>query len=231
MAKSEYAVFRSTRFNFLFDYLRSIEGYRDGAQKYTKNSEQTDLRKALVALFSDQGDNQDEAESAADINLIAAQNDETHKDELIGLLNARVNLVADIDPLLELHIYLLKSAMQMQNPDPSFASITKQVESEAKKPSESLHLDWINSAADSSTQQYATEEAYRFQQAFTAVKYRMVHLQRSFRAFLRKKVENEMFEQEKNKQRWSLFAKRTEEKRQEEKFRSQKKTSDPVPLG
>ena len=213
MAKSEYAVFRSTRFNLLFDYLRSIEGYRDGAQKYTKNSEQTDLRKALIALFSDQGDDLDEAESAADINLIAAQNDETHKEELIGLLNARVSLVADLDPLLELHIYLLKAAMQMQNPDPSFALITKQIESEAQKPSGSLHVAWLNSTEDSSTQQYATEEAYRLQQAFSAVKYRMIHLQQNFKAFLRKKIENEMFEQEKNKQRWSLFAKRTEEKR------------------
>lgn len=32
MAKSAYASFRSTNLSFLFDYLRSIEGYRDGVQ-------------------------------------------------------------------------------------------------------------------------------------------------------------------------------------------------------
>ena len=52
IAKSAYASFRSTNLTFLFDYLRSIEGYRDNAQKYTKNTERKHLRKALITLFS-----------------------------------------------------------------------------------------------------------------------------------------------------------------------------------
>ena len=32
LAKSTYASFRSTEISFLFDYLRSIEGYRDDVQ-------------------------------------------------------------------------------------------------------------------------------------------------------------------------------------------------------
>ena len=66
MAKSAYASFRSTNLTFLFDYLRSIEGYRDNAQKFTKSTERKHLRKALIAFFSVQGDTYSEAESAAD---------------------------------------------------------------------------------------------------------------------------------------------------------------------
>ena len=66
MAKSAYASFRSTNLTFLFDYLRSIEGYRDNAQKFTKSTERKHLRKALIAFFSVQGDTYIEAESAAD---------------------------------------------------------------------------------------------------------------------------------------------------------------------
>ena len=132
MAKSAYASFRATNISFLFDYLRSIEGYRDDAQKYTKSTERKHLRKALIAFFSQQGDTYNAAELAADLNLTKGYTDQTHMDELISLLNTKGNTIADIDPLLELQIYLVKKAMLQQNPDPSFEIISKRIEGEAK---------------------------------------------------------------------------------------------------
>lgn len=162
MAKSEYAIFRSTHTGFLFDYLHSIEGYRSGVQQYTKSSENKDLRKALIVLFCEQGNSFEEAESTADLNLTKGYDDETHMEELITLLNAKTSITAEVDPILELQIYLIKKAMMMQNPDPSFAMITKQIETNAKRPSESLHKLW-RSHSDSSavTEQFETEEAFR----------------------------------------------------------------------
>ena len=121
---------------------------------------------------------------------------------MIALLNAKGHIIAEIDPLLELQIYLAKKAMIRQNPDPSFEIIIKQIEGNAKTPCEELHAIW----AENSTviDEYETEEAYRLQHSFTTAKYKMVNLQEKFKAFLRSKVESEMHEKEKNKQRWSL---------------------------
>ena len=49
--------------------------------------------------------------------------------------------------------------MLRQNPDPSFEVITKQIEGNAKAPSEELHKIWSEQSAV--TDEYETEEAYR----------------------------------------------------------------------
>ena len=85
--------------------------------------------------------------------------DQTQLDDLIQLLNAKGHITAEIDPLLELQIYYAKKAMLRQNPDPSFEVITKQIEGNAKAPSEELHKIWSEQSAV--TDEYETEEAYR----------------------------------------------------------------------
>jgi hypothetical protein len=79
----------------------------------------------LTAFFRNQGDTEDEAESTAFINLIMAHDDETHLDELLKLLNKQVSIVIEKDSLLELHIYILKQAMMMQKPEPSYEAVWK----------------------------------------------------------------------------------------------------------
>ena len=69
LSKSEYAIFRSTRLNLLFDYLQSIEGYRNDVLKFTNKTDRKELRKALMTLFIEKGDNYDEAYSTTELHL------------------------------------------------------------------------------------------------------------------------------------------------------------------
>ena len=65
-------------------------------------------------------------------------------DELILLLNERVRVVADFDPLLELHLYVLKQAMAGQPPDPNFEVVLLHIEATAAKQSQALQRMWIS---------------------------------------------------------------------------------------
>lgn len=67
-SKTLYAIFRSTRLNFLFNYLQEIQGYREN--KYTKYMSRADLREGLIKLFCSRGESMDEAESTTELNLI-----------------------------------------------------------------------------------------------------------------------------------------------------------------
>ena len=73
--KAEFAIFRSTQLSFLFDYHHSIQGYRDGVQRYSKSTPRKDLRVALVTLFREKGDSQAEAEATAEVNLMKGLDD------------------------------------------------------------------------------------------------------------------------------------------------------------
>ena len=51
ISKTDYAIYRSTRLNMLFDYLKDIQSYRE--KKYTKFTPRKELRAALIKLFCD----------------------------------------------------------------------------------------------------------------------------------------------------------------------------------
>ena len=135
-------------------------------------------------------------------------------DELVELLNSKSKKKAlgEIDHVLELHIYILKQSTMQKNPDPNFEAVFQQIEINAKQPSATLHKLWMAHVELSNEEvQYDSEAAFRLDQAFAAVRHRMMCLQENFRAFCRRYIEREMYQQEKALQSFSLFQKRAEE--------------------
>ena len=123
MAKEQYAIFRSSHLNFVLGYLREIEG---PAVLFTKMSDRNDLRKALVSLFVGLGDSEEEAMRTTEVYLQQALHDAMKMDELLDMLNAQID-VSNRDPLVELHVYILKQANSLKNPEPSFEAVVQQI--------------------------------------------------------------------------------------------------------
>lgn len=97
-------------------------------------------------------------------------------DELIELLNryTKKRVLGEIDHVLELHMYVLQLSSMNKKNEPSFEAILQEIEFNAKQPNENLHKLWVNSKEGL---QYESEEAFRLDQAFSAVRYRMMSLQ------------------------------------------------------
>ena len=73
-------------------------------------SDRNVLRKALISLFVSLGDSIDGAGRTAEVYLQHALCDIGKMNELIDMLNAQATVCINRDPLLELHIYVLKAA-------------------------------------------------------------------------------------------------------------------------
>lgn len=75
--------------------------------------------------------------------------------------------------------------------EPDFTAVWKEVEANSNKQcldrSEACYEDGF----------YESEAAFRLSRAYTSVRYKMVILHEKFRNFCRKKVDNEIHEQEK----------------------------------
>ena len=116
-------------------------------------------------------------------------------EELIDLLNRKTKkrALGEIDHVLELHMYCLKQSTMQKKPDPSFEAIVQEIEFNAKQPNDRLHKLWMqhvdNVVNSKESLQYESEEAFRLDQAFSAVRYRMMSLQESFRAHCRRIIE------------------------------------------
>ena len=225
MFKANYLMYRTTRLNVLFDHLKEISSYREN--KYSKFTPQKELKAALVTVFFDQGEPLVEADNTASIHLQQANDDETQMEELVATLNRQTKKqgLGEVDQVMELNIYALKSATMQRNPEPNFEALFQEIELHAKQPSENLHKLWMSHAENSQEgMQYESEEAFRLDQAFTAARYRMMCLQENFRTWCQKYIECEIYQQEKS-QSFSLFQKKVE------RITTPASQQNPLPLG
>ena len=132
---------------------------------------------------------------------------------MIDTLNRQTKnkLLGEVDQVMELSIYVLKSATMSKNPNPNFETLFQEIVLNAKQPSEDLHKLWTSHVENSTDGlKYDSEEAFRLDQAFTNAKYRMVRLQENFRAWCRKYIELEIYRQDRSQGSFSIFQKKAD---------------------